>query len=162
MNQFRHPRIGGNVVHRIDVPTSSRRLRSRRRRGSSRAPEPQIVRGPIVALPPETRRRAPEPAPQELGPRQLPAATRPEDLEDSQARKQIQLLERRLAKMAKLLDDREAVAAAAAVPVDEGVASIYSEVQGLTGRGKDVKQKKALMSAIFEANLQLRGHLRRA
>lgn len=40
--------------------------------------------------------------------------------------------------------------------VETGVASIYRSVQGLTGDDDDIEQKKEMMAAIFEANLELR------
>ncbi len=80
----------------------------------------------------------------------------PAVLRDSQARHQIQLLERRLVKMARLLEVRDQESLSTAAPTEDGVASIYRQVQGLGGRGKEVKKKQALMSRIFDENLKLR------
>lgn len=85
-----------------------------------------------------------------------PSVPRPTALRDSQARHQIQLLERRLVKMARLLDARDQESLSAPSAVEGGVASIYRDVQGLAGVGEEVKQKQALMSRIFDENLKLR------
>jgi len=68
-------------------------------------------------------------------------------------------LERRVAKLTQLLDDRdeEILSLADRKSIDEaGVASIYQSVQGVQGRGKEAKRRKEFMSKIFEANLKLR------
>ncbi len=68
-------------------------------------------------------------------------------------------LERRVAKLTRLLDDRdeEILSLADRKGIDEaGVASIYQTVQGVQGRGKEAKRRKEFMSKIFEANLKLR------
>lgn len=86
-----------------------------------------------------------------------PDVPRPAALKDSQARHQIQLLERRLAKMARIIEERdEEMDSRSSREVDDGVPSIYREVQGVSGRGKEAKRKRAFMSLIFEANLKLR------
>jgi hypothetical protein len=78
-------------------------------------------------------------------------------VQDSQARKQIDVLERRLAKMARLLDQRDTeIVSRSRPPEDKGVSSIYRDVQGLEGQGDEAQQKRDLMSSIFEANLKLR------
>lgn len=175
MTKFRTPRIGSNVVHRLELPLNNRmrarRSAMRRRRGlgyegsgdgesvngsanrngdgaanghgsNGNAPERPVVAVPAV-LP--SRDVAP------------PVVPRPVGLKDSQARHQIQLLERRLAKMARLLEQKDQeFSSRPAAAEDDGVASIYREVQGLGGRTKEAKTKRAFMSVIFEANLKLR------
>ena len=72
---------------------------------------------------------------------------------------QMDRLERRVAKLTRLLDDRdeEILSLADRKSIDEaGVASIYQTVQGVPGRGKEAKRRKEFMSKIFEANLKLR------
>lgn len=156
MSKFRSPSRGGNLVHRIDLPGLGKSAGGRRRDQRSSA----------------RRRSAQEPLPEPPAPQKLPAyvlpvapvqptpappVERPASLEDSQARKQIDVLERRLAKMAKLLDQRDTeIISRSRQEEDTGVASIYRSVQGLDGAGDEGKQKKALMSSIFEANLKLR------
>ncbi|MEL6431146.1 MAG: hypothetical protein AAFU73_02470 [Planctomycetota bacterium] len=149
MANFKTPKNGGNVVHRIELPVRSRRRRSGGR-GDRPAPETRVI---IQRVPAEPEPRAAQSRPTPPAPR----AARPGPLQDSQARRQIEVLERRLAKMARLLEDRDQLLAGRQTPAeDEGVASIYREVQGIQGRTAEVKQKKALMSKIFEANLDLR------
>ena len=57
--------------------------------------------------------------------------------------------------MARLLQEREQESPSI-VAVDDGVASIFREVQGLNGKGKEVEKKQSLMSRIFDENLKLR------
>jgi hypothetical protein len=81
----------------------------------------------------------------------------PEALQDSQARKQIGVLERRLAKLSRLLEQRDTeVVSRSRQDEETGVASTYRVVQGVDEAGGEGKQKSALMSSIFEANLKLR------
>ncbi len=159
MPEFRSPTRGGNLVHRIDIPGLGKSKSNRRdqrlvgRRRSQSAPaSPAPAPAPPAAkpLPAYVLPKAPaQPAPA--------AKKAGERLEDSQARKQIDVLERRLAKMAKLLDQRDVeIVSRSRQEEDNGVASIYRNVQGLKEAGEDGKQKKALMSSIFEANLKLR------
>jgi len=70
----------------------------------------------------------------------------------------IELLERRLAKLARLLEERDGelqlrIEGAAQV---QGVASIYNDVQGLRGQSEEAQRKRELMSSIFDANRKLR------
>jgi len=179
MGTFRTSRSGGNVVHRIEFGGGGQRRARPRRRSLERlagglpsgAGAP--VRGGsdvIPAAPPRPmgRMRADAEAldrPRASGVAQ-PAAAEPRHAEpaaaaastqDVGARRQIDLLERRLAKMTRLLEEKEQeVAITAARPSESGVASVFREVQGLDGSGEEVERKKALMSRIFEANLDLR------
>lgn len=167
MAEFRNPSRGGNLVHRLELPGLGRSGRSggSRRRAGRRGREGESRERLAAYI-------VPAPAPEEApAPREIvrevvrevvkaPAAS-PEDaaLADSQARRQIGVLERRLAKMAKLLDQRDVEMLSRSrreQAEDAGVASIYREVQGLDDQGDEGKQKKALMSSIFEANLKLR------
>lgn len=70
----------------------------------------------------------------------------------------IDLLERRLSKLARLIEERNAQ-----LPLrnergaaDTGVASVYSEVQGLRGQSEEDQRKRTMMASIFEANRKLR------
>ena len=171
MTKFRSPSRGGNLVHNLDFPglgrggAARRSAREAQRRRSvdsgslkavpnEKAPPTASERRARIYVLPRTPRKlvsteAVEPV-KELRPHS-PA------LQDSHARKQIDMLERRLAKMARLLDQRdtEIVSRSRAVE-DEGVASIYRDVQGLDAGGDEAKQKRELMSSIFEANVKLR------
>lgn len=75
-----------------------------------------------------------------------------------QHRAEMDVLERRLTKLSSELERTEAElarVAAAGLVSDDGLPSIYSEVQGLSGLEEDHERKGALMSAIFEANMEL-------
>lgn len=175
MSNFRSPSRGGNVVHNLDFPGLGRggaarraaRDGQRRRSIAKEAPRPESSPAPRPAIDPEAKKAGGKPARIYVLPK-LPrkeAATEPikvlqpiaPNLEDSQARKQIDVLERRLAKMARLLDQRDTeIVSRSRVAEDTGVASIYRNVQGLDSGGDEAVQKKELMSSIFEANLKLR------
>ncbi len=79
----------------------------------------------------------------------------------SEAREQaerIELLERRIAKLSESLGMTEAELqrVLAQRSTDSGVASVYKNVQGLSATAVQAELKKALMSKIFEANVELR------
>ena len=71
---------------------------------------------------------------------------------------QIDTLERRVRKLASMLDMTEAELkrVAAMKDVDAGIASIYGSVQGLSGAEQDFEMRKQLMNEIFKANLELK------
>lgn len=77
----------------------------------------------------------------------------------AESKKQIDLLERRLAKLTGVLGvtEKELQRVMAMKAIDPGVASIYSEVQGLDLDGEMAETKAAMMTSIFEANVQLQG-----
>ncbi|MBK7877459.1 MAG: diguanylate cyclase [Planctomycetes bacterium] len=70
-------------------------------------------------------------------------------------RRQIDQLERRIAKLTQILGvtESELKRVMAMKSIDPGVASIFREVQGLSASDEQGETKKAMMSAIFEANL---------
>lgn len=72
-------------------------------------------------------------------------------------KRQYDMLERRLSKLAGNLEMTEAElrATMARKNIDPGVASIYRTVQGLSAAEEDAELKKEMMSKIFEANLEL-------
>jgi len=72
-------------------------------------------------------------------------------------KRQYDLLERRLSKLAGNLEMTEAElkSTMARKNIDPGVASIYRTVQGLSAAEEDAELKKEMMSKIFEANLEL-------
>lgn len=72
--------------------------------------------------------------------------------------RQIDTLERRVRKLASLLEMTEAELkrVAALKDVDPGISSIYRSVQGLSGAERDFELRRALMKEIFKANLELK------
>ena len=80
-------------------------------------------------------------------------------LEDAQ--KEIELLERRISKLNRLLEQTEAELQKAIRErkIDPGLASIYETVQGLDEMDEHYARKSELMHAIFAANLQMRATL---
>lgn len=76
----------------------------------------------------------------------------------SEHRREIDTLERRIQKLTKALGmtDAELKRALSQQSVDPGVASIYTSVQGLSSNDVQHELKKELMSKIFQANLELR------
>lgn len=71
--------------------------------------------------------------------------------------REVELLERRISKMTKALEENEGRLAQLArmKNVDDGIASIYDEVQGLQAGAANYEKKRELMSEIFKANLAL-------
>lgn len=83
-----------------------------------------------------------------------------EELERAQAAardREIDLLQRRIRKLNESLEVSEQRISEVATrqDVDEGIASIYREVQGLSEEGQAAAKKKELMAGIFAANLEL-------
>lgn len=78
-----------------------------------------------------------------------------------ESQNQVELLERRVAKLNRLLEETEAELqrAVRAKVGDSGLASIYEDVQGLDEHDAQYEKKNVLMTAIFEANLQMRAAL---
>jgi len=81
----------------------------------------------------------------------------------SEHRREIDTLERRIQKLTKTLGmtDAELKRALSQQSVDPGVASIYTSVQGLSSNDVQHELKKELMSKIFQANLELRKQIPR-
>ena len=75
----------------------------------------------------------------------------------NQHNRQIGVLERRIGKLTVSLEATEGQLARMSnlQEVDTGVASIYREVQGLDTGSDGAEAKKEMMSAIFQANLDL-------
>lgn len=75
--------------------------------------------------------------------------------------KEMELLERRIAKLNQLLGETEAELRLARrrASLDPGVASIYEQVQGLDADDTDFEKKAELMASIFQANLSMRQEL---
>lgn len=72
--------------------------------------------------------------------------------------RQIDLLQRRLSKLAESLQltEEELRRVMSVKSIDPGVASIYRTVQGLSMEEADSERKKEMMAKIFEANIELR------
>ena len=81
-------------------------------------------------------------------------------LQDSKSehRRQVEALERRISKLSTSLGltEAELQRVLSQKNVDPGVASIYKTVQGLSSTDVQAELKRALMSKIFEANVELR------
>ena len=71
--------------------------------------------------------------------------------------REVENLQRRISKLTQSLDQTEdrLRKVAAMKDIDEGISSIYREVQGLSPEDNSFGKKKELMSAIFEANIRL-------
>jgi hypothetical protein len=69
---------------------------------------------------------------------------------------------RRIAKLMSALDESRAELGRLqeSSKVDPGLASIYRDVQGLSGEAKDASAKREMMAVLFEANLELKNDLR--
>jgi hypothetical protein len=83
----------------------------------------------------------------------------PEEIAERQ--RQIELLERRIAKLTQALGltEDELRRVSALKGVDFGLPSIYKSVQGLSGGEPEFERKKAMMLTILEANLALKREL---
>lgn len=70
---------------------------------------------------------------------------------------EVELLKRRISKLSLSLDDAESRLGRAerTSEGDDGIASVYREVQGISVEAKDVDRKRDLMAGIFAANLEL-------
>lgn len=80
---------------------------------------------------------------------------------DDDARRQIELLERRIAKLTEQLGmtEEQLQRVLRAKSIDPGIASIYDSVQGLSPDEVDAALKRELLGRIFEANVALRRSL---
>lgn len=83
----------------------------------------------------------------------------PEEIVEKQ--RQIELLERRIAKLTQALGmtEQDLARVMAMKGIDSGMPSIYKSVQGLTGGEPEFERKKAMMLTILEANLALKREL---
>jgi diguanylate cyclase (GGDEF)-like protein len=90
---------------------------------------------------------------QSMTPAEPPAA-----LPDSEYRREVELLQRRLSKLQNQLGmtEEELKRVAKMKNIDLGVHSIYRSVQGLSDDEGQAELKRAMMSSIFEANVQLK------
>jgi GGDEF domain-containing protein len=74
----------------------------------------------------------------------------------------VERLERRLSKLKEMLDatENELRRIAKLKGVEEGLASIYRTVQGLTNTDEDYHRKREMLTLIFEANVDLQRRIR--
>ena len=82
------------------------------------------------------------------------------DVEDAAAfKREIEQLNRRIAKLTGSLEatEQEIARLRTLKDVDDGVESIYRDVQGLDDSDARAEIKKELMGAIFKANMDLQG-----
>lgn len=80
------------------------------------------------------------------------------DAQVSEHQREVEHFERRIAKLTESLamTEEEMRRVAAAKGIEIGVASIYRQVQGLSGDDAHFEKKKELMSDIFQANMELK------
>ncbi len=73
-------------------------------------------------------------------------------------KKQVELLQRRLAKLTESLGltEQELARVRRMTAVDSGIQSVYRDVQGISADGEQGEMKRELMSQIFAANLDLK------
>ena len=85
----------------------------------------------------------------------------PEAPSEGEAQRQIELLERRIAKLTEQLGmtEEQLQKVLRAKSVDPGLSSIYDSVQGLSHEEVNAELKRALLGRIFEANVALRQSL---
>lgn len=83
---------------------------------------------------------------------------------DEKHKTEVSLLERRIAKLTRSLEETEDVLKRTALhgPHDPGISSAYRRVQGLALGEDNREQKLALLAQILRANLELRDQLRQA
>jgi GGDEF domain-containing protein len=83
--------------------------------------------------------------------------------QEARMRGEIEVYQRRIAKMQQALQEseNEKLVLARSSGVDTGMASVYRDVQGLTGDEADFARRSGLLKAIAEANLELHAVLNR-
>ena len=129
---------GGNVVHHLDLRVGTRRRKRRR----PVPPADDFILEAAASIDSENTSVRTE------------HDAEPASAGDSQARHRIKLLERRLQKMMRLLEDQENSSMGGLE--EDGVASIYRVVQGVDARDVQAEDKRALMASIFLQNVKLR------
>jgi len=144
-NNSRRGRINSQVCHFIPATPASRRKSAPVPPEARRRPkESPVASEPLELIDRREQRRA-----------QAEAPARPSSSEH-EYRHRIDLLERRLSKLARqLVDQEEELRAERERQVDEGVASVYDSVQGIDPEAENAQAKREMMSQIFGANLKL-------
>lgn len=79
-------------------------------------------------------------------------------------RGEVELLERRIEKLTSTLTstEQQLLTALNTTQVEQGISSIYREVQGISEKDVFFQKKKGLMASIFEANLALHDEIKKA
>ena len=154
MARFRSNHQGRQVCHRLEMPEVLLRRRTQRALGK---PLGQAKPAPAVA---KTPQRAPEPPlPQRVLQPLPPLGRKAESVrQDEGVQDAIQLLERRLQKLAGALESQEELLLRMRQQEsqDAGVASNFRQVQGLPEGAPGSERKQELMRRIFESNQELR------
>lgn len=80
---------------------------------------------------------------------------------DEDHQREVEVLRRRIDKLNRELDNNESVIAKLVKQkrIDPGLASIHRVVQGLCGEDNLYEQKKEMLSAVYEANLDIQGQI---
>jgi len=163
MAGFKKLGVKGNVVHNVVFPGPTRRASYRRNapsgaglRGRSFGPSegegPPATGASLRAVRPVA-----EPAPAPVEARQSPGEAR-------QSKRETDLLQRRIEKLSRLLTEQEEQIRSLA---DRGVeveapAPIYGVVKATDSSTVPVEKRRAFMSQLFQANLELRESVNRA
>lgn len=81
---------------------------------------------------------------------------------DEDHQREVEVLRRRIDKLNRELDNNESVIARLVQQkrIDPGLASIHRVVQGLCGEDALYEQKKEMLSAVYEANVDIQGQIR--
>lgn len=79
------------------------------------------------------------------------------EVESALRDREVGILQRRIQKLGDTLTEteRRLREVAALKHLDQGISSVYRQVQGLTGSEPDYRRRRELMAEIFEANLRL-------
>lgn len=147
MSRFRNTNMISRVVHHVELPWMTFRRR-KDIQATSRGPrdevEPTLATKIIPAAAPIKSKREAlrEVLIPSLGP------------ESGLYKQQVSILERRLAKLNRVLAEQQALLGNAEGEI--GIASEFRVVQGLDLGESDLNRKRVMMRTIFEANLELR------
>ncbi len=167
MAGFKKLGVKGNVVHNVVFPGPTRRANYRRNapsgaglRGRSFGPSEGAgvpATGPSLRAVRPVAEPAPAPAPAPVEARQSPGEAR-------QSKRETDLLQRRIEKLSRLLTEQEEQFRSLA---DRGVeveapAPIYGVVKATDSSTVPVEKRRAFMSQLFQANLELRESVNRA
>ena len=159
----RPPSVTAHVCHRLELPT---RGEERRRLSAALGQAPPAEARPAQGYWKVKRRLPPAKIHSDEPKLDLEKAIQavrkagawPEaESDDGQYKKQVDLLERRLAKVSGLLENNELEIKRLRrmKTVETGVASKFTEVQGIAEDDENGETKKEMMSQIFAANLKL-------
>ncbi len=148
MSRFRSNHHGRQVCHRLEMPEVLRKRRTQRVLGQG---SPRTGPRAAVSEPETLPERVLQPLPSLR--RKAESVRQDDGVQDA-----IQLLERRLQKLAGALESQEdlLLRMRQREAADPGVASTFREVQGLAPDAPELERKQELMRRIFESNQELR------